>query len=89
MLAARLGSEGIVTQLRGAIDTPYPAGEVEVLVDASDLDAARELLLVDEVEAAFDEVQADAGRSSRAPWVVVVVLAALLVLADVLAVAYR
>ncbi len=54
VLAARLGSEGIVTQLRGGgIDGPYPVGDVEILVRAPDLDAARELLLADEVESAF------------------------------------
>ena len=49
VLAARLGAAGILTQLRGAMDTPYPAGPVEVLVSAFDLSDARELLLVDEV----------------------------------------
>jgi hypothetical protein len=54
VVAARLGSEGIVTQLRGNVDGPYPMGAVEVLVTADDLDAARELLLADEVESSFD-----------------------------------
>jgi hypothetical protein len=54
VLAARLGADGIVTLLRGAVDGPYPVGAVAVLVDEEDLDTARELLLADEVEAAFD-----------------------------------
>ncbi len=54
VLGARLGAEGIVWQLRGACSV-YPFGGVEVLVDADDLPHARELLLVDEVEAVFDE----------------------------------
>jgi hypothetical protein len=56
VVAARLGSEGIVTQLRGNVDGPYPMGAVEVLVTEDDLTAARELLLADEVESSFDEV---------------------------------
>lgn len=55
VLAARLGSEGVVTQLRGSLDGPYPMGAVEVLVQADDLALAQALLLADEVEAAFPE----------------------------------
>ena len=53
VIAARLGSEGMVTVLRGNVDGPYPLGDVHVLVSENDLDAARELLLADEVESAF------------------------------------
>jgi Putative prokaryotic signal transducing protein len=59
VVAARLGSEGIVTQLRGNVDGPYPMGSVEVLVTEDDLEAARELLLADEVESSFDTLEAD------------------------------
>lgn len=60
VLAARLGAEGIVTQLRGGgVDGPYPVGDVEVLVSATDLEIARELLLADEVESAFDDHDID------------------------------
>ena len=59
VVAARLGSEGIVTQFRGTVDGPYPMGSVEVLVTEDDLEAARELLLADEVESSFDEVAAE------------------------------
>ena len=92
VVAARLGSEGIVTQLRGGIDTPYPMGAVEVLVAEDELDLARELLLADEVEDAFAFV--DAGDEPRerprrlAPWVAAA-LAAALVVADVIAVSRR
>ncbi len=77
VVAARLGSEGIVTQLRGNVDGPYPVGSVEVLVTADDLDAARELLLADEVESSFDvddEVEAPAthGVPSYGPWLLAV-----------------
>ncbi len=43
-LAARLGAEGVLWQLRGAVDGVYPLGTVDLLVDADDLDVARELL---------------------------------------------
>jgi hypothetical protein len=41
ILAAHLGAEGIVWQLRGDVDGPYPVGPVEVLVPADDLEVAR------------------------------------------------
>jgi hypothetical protein len=55
VLAARLGSEGIVTQLRGNVSGPYPFGAVSVLVEADQAELAGALLLADEVEAAFSE----------------------------------
>jgi hypothetical protein len=66
VLAARLGSEGIVAQLRGGgIDGPYPMGAIEVLVSEDDLETARELLLADDVESAFDGgADVDEGRDS-------------------------
>ena len=90
VVAARLGSEGIVTQLRGGIDTPYPMGEVEVLVAEAELPMARELLLADEVEAAFVDGDDQLGPRRRrlAPWVAGLV-AAVLVVADVIAVTRR
>ena len=55
VIAARLGSDGILTELRGAVDGPYPGmGEVRVYVSAGEAAVARELLLADEVESAFD-----------------------------------
>ena len=84
VVVARLGSEGIVAQLRGA-DGPYPMGVVEVLVLADELEAAQALLLADEVESAFADVDADAdddddddgvGRRSSLPrWAVACVVA--------------
>jgi hypothetical protein len=76
VLAARLGSEGIVTELRGAVDGPYPFGDVGVLVEAGDLELARSLLLADEVESAFsaDEAAPAPGlvrRWSMPPWVAI------------------
>ena len=84
VIAARLGSEGIVTDLRGNIDGLYPVGDVHVYVGEEDLDEARELLMVDDVESAFDDVDDgdELGRAGRAPelWIV---LAAILALAAV------
>jgi hypothetical protein len=55
VIAARLGSDGIPTELRGAVDGPYPGiGQVDVYVRGDDVDIARELLLVDEVESVFE-----------------------------------
>jgi len=56
VLVARLGADGILTQLRGATDGPYPLpGPVDVLVDAAQVEEARELLLADQVEELFDQ----------------------------------
>jgi hypothetical protein len=53
VIAARLGSDGIVTQLRGNVGGPYPFGEVSIWVGEDDAAEAAELLLADEVEAAL------------------------------------
>jgi hypothetical protein len=56
VLAARLGAEGIPTQLRGGVDGMYPIfAEVYVLVPRGQLDMAREILLADAVDALFDQ----------------------------------
>jgi len=67
VLTARLGAEGIVWQVRGGLlDSVYPVGQVEILVASDDMERARELLLVDEIEAALDDPDhADAGRAGR------------------------
>jgi hypothetical protein len=54
VIAARLGADGIITQLRGSVDGPYPVGDVSVWVAEDDAECASELLLADEIEAAFD-----------------------------------
>jgi hypothetical protein len=53
VIAARLGSEGILTHLQGSVAGPYPFGTVSVLVEAEQADLAAALLLADEVESAF------------------------------------
>jgi hypothetical protein len=55
VIAARVGAEGIVTELRGNLDGPYPVGDVHVYVAEDDLPSASELLMADEVESAFDD----------------------------------
>jgi Putative prokaryotic signal transducing protein len=44
--AAKLGAEGIVSELRGAVSSAYPLGPVHVFVEADRLDEAREILTV-------------------------------------------
>ncbi len=44
VLVARLGADGILCQLRGGMDGPYPLGPVVVLVEADRLDEAAVLL---------------------------------------------
>jgi hypothetical protein len=55
VIAARLGADGILTELRGAVGGPYPLGSVSVWVDGADEPIASELLLADALEAAFEE----------------------------------
>ena len=79
VIAARLGSEGIVTDLRGNVDGFYPVGDVHVYVDQEDLAEAREILLVDDVESAFDDT--DEVVESGTPPALWLVLGAILALA--------
>ncbi len=54
VLAARLGAEGVLVELRGLSEGPYPLqGLVGVWVQADQLELAREILLADAVEEAF------------------------------------
>ncbi len=54
VIAARLETEGIRTELRGLDDWPWPAtGAVAIFVGEDDLDIAAEVLLYDRVEAVF------------------------------------
>jgi hypothetical protein len=88
VVAARLGAEGILTELRGGADGPYPLGAVDVYVEAGDLPAARELLLADEVEAALAGDADDAARDLRSPpalWVLLALVLAVAVLTVALA----
>jgi hypothetical protein len=51
LIAARLGADGVLTELRGNVGGPYPIGETSVWVPADEADTARALLLADEMEA--------------------------------------
>lgn len=66
VVVARLGSEGIIAQLRGA-DGPYPVGVVEVLVLPEELEAAQALLLADDVESAFPDDEEPGNEPRRRP----------------------
>ena len=56
VIAARLATEGVATQLRGHSEGPYPLPSfVDVLVAEEQLDLAREILLADAVDAIFLE----------------------------------
>jgi len=56
VLVARLGADGILAQLSGAPDGPYPLPRtLDVLVEADQAEEARQLLLADQVEAVFDD----------------------------------
>ena len=82
VIAARLGSEGIVWELRGNVDGPFAVGAVDVLVAADDYDSARELLLADDVESSFDvrdEPEPQAGH--RDGWWLAAVLAVVILFA--------
>lgn len=82
VIAARLGTEGILTDLRGNVDGLYPVGDVHVYVDQEDLPEAQEILLLDDLESAFDEP--DEAGESGAPPALWLVLGAILGIAAVL-----
>ena len=84
VIAARLGSEGIVTDLRGNIDGLYPVGDVHVYVDTEDLAEAQELLMVDEVESAFDDPDEAIEVGLGTPRELWIVLATILAMAAVI-----
>jgi hypothetical protein len=81
VIAARLGAEGIVTELRGNVDGLYPVGDVHVFVGEEDLPVAQELLMVDEVESVFDGPEDPV--DTRAPKELWIVLGAILLIAAV------
>lgn len=62
LLAARLGADGIVWELRGGVDGIYPMGPIDVLVAADDADVARVLLAPSD----GPEALADEDRDHRA-----------------------
>jgi hypothetical protein len=88
IIAAHLGAEGIVWELRGNVDGPYPVGPVEVLVAEEDLDVARQVVVEEEPEeigGAHDEL----GRAPKEVWILLatVLIAALILLGRLLVLA--
>ncbi|MGH9102447.1 MAG: hypothetical protein ACRDYD_05620 [Acidimicrobiales bacterium] len=58
VVAARLGADGIVSELRGAVGATYPlGGVVELWVEAGAAGDAAELLLADEAAAMLEEAE--------------------------------
>ena len=82
VLAAHLGAEGIVWQLRGNVDGPYPVGPIEVLVTAEDVERAREVVAA---HLAPEDLVAPASAADRAPPALWLVLGGVLLVAAVLA----
>jgi hypothetical protein len=91
VLAARLESEGIEAQLRGALASPYgltvgDMARVDVFVPEDQLEDARYVLLVDEVDATLDaptewwDAGTDRRRTRRWLWWVAAALLATCVL---------
>jgi Putative prokaryotic signal transducing protein len=83
VVAARLQSEGIDVELRGAIDSPYgltvgDMARVDVYVPEDQLDDARMVLLIDEVDATLTtprDWDAPTRRKLRWPyWAALVVM---------------
>lgn len=81
VLEARLVDEGLTVELRGAVDSPYQftvgdMSRVDVFVPEEELDDAKLVLLVDEVDSVLDlPPQREAPRDpwgDRAFWVVLV-----------------
>jgi hypothetical protein len=59
VLAAQLGSEGVVWELRGDVDGVYPVGGIEVLVPFDEAERARDVLAtasIDPPEVGIEEV---------------------------------
>jgi hypothetical protein len=80
VIAARLGVEGILWELRGGVDGPYPIGPVHVFVAEQDLSFARQVLLESEVESAFQEPRTASARAQAARWVMVASLAVMMMI---------
>ena len=73
VLAARLASEGIDVELRGAIGSPYgltvgDMARVDLFVPEDQIDDARLVLLASEVDAAMDLDEADPVPAANPSW---------------------
>src|SRR5512134_3965244 len=80
IIAARLGSEGVLWELRGGVDGPYPMGPFHVYVAADDVALAHDVLALAGETGAAEPSEEAGGRSGRAPlalWLVVLSVVAL------------
>ena len=78
IIAARLGSEGLLWELRGGVSGPYPMGPVHVYVEEHEAEVANELINLP-ADPELDDDAAEEAPSSRAPlalWVVVLAILA-------------
>lgn len=83
VLVARLGADGILATVRGASEGPYPlATSVEVLVPAEELDVARELLMVDDIEAPVGRLSREHSSHRRVLAIAVLVVVLVTVCAE-------
>jgi hypothetical protein len=80
LLAARLGSEGVLWELRGGVDNAYPLGPVHVYVDEADLSVAHDVLAPVSDDEPDDEPGA---RRSPAALVASVIVVGMLVVISV------
>jgi hypothetical protein len=73
IVAARLGSEGVLWELRGGLAGPYPMGPVHVYVAEDDLEVATDLLTLGAQDDAPDE---SSKRSPAALWFLLLAIVA-------------
>jgi hypothetical protein len=73
LIAARLGSDGVLCQLRGGVDGMYPVGLVHVYVEEDAVDLARALVAAQEAapDDDGDDPDAPSARPPLARWLVV------------------
>ena len=87
IIAARLGSEGVLWELRGGIDGPYPMGPFHVYVAEPDLATAHEVLTPADDHDHDEDVDPDQdpdgaghahdGRAPLALWLIVLAIVAM------------
>ena len=85
IIAARLGSEGVLWELRGGIDGPYPMGPFHVYVAEPDLATAHEVLTPaddhdEDLDPDLDPDGAGDAHDGRAPlalWLIVLAIVAM------------
>jgi hypothetical protein len=85
LVAARLGSEGVLWELRGGVDNAYPLGPVHVYVDEADLSVAHDVLVPvgDDGDDGDDPQRPVEARRSPAALVASVVVLGVLVIISV------